>query len=239
MLIVIDSLDGASDPGPRMREIDEEFRQARLILTSRPSSWNSSLIEIREAEPGHQIGDLQPLRYPEDVEPFIATWFAHAPGRGKALSEEIRRSRSRSLQLSATVPLLLAFYCIAAGEEGIPQTQSQLYDRVVRRLLFGSWRTGGRDPDVDACLLPLQEWAWKAATKDPVSGVGTWVDEFPADVSSRDPAILEAVAYVAVPLARTNPGTREKKPTTLRRFVHRSIREYLTASHWPPSLGRR
>jgi len=127
---VIDSLDEASGPASqRLKAVGEEFREWRIVLTSRPSSWPDGLIEIRKEEPGHQVGDLQPLRYPEDVEAFTEKRFTGAArSRGEALIGGIRRSGSSSR--SATVPLLLAFYCIAAersrGDPGVP-------DRAVRR----------------------------------------------------------------------------------------------------------
>jgi hypothetical protein len=242
-LLVIDSLDESSGPaGQRVKAIGEEFREWRIVLTSRPSSWRDGLIEIRKEEPGHQVGDLQPLRYPEDVEAFIEKWFTGArQNKGREFLGEV--GRSRSLQRSATVPLLLAFYCIAAEKAGgIPESRTGLFDLVVRRLLSGPWRAEGREPDEEECLQLLEGWAWAAAEKDPVSGVGTWTDEFPADASlreddgPREKAILEAVAHVAVPLGpreygSPDPVTRMRRPAILRRFIHRSVREYLVACY--------
>ena len=72
-LLVIDSLDEASDPGDardRLRQADSLRPPWRVVLTSRPSSWNNQL-NIEKANQAHRVGELQPLRYPGDVEAVI------------------------------------------------------------------------------------------------------------------------------------------------------------------------
>ena len=89
-LLVIDSLDEAPDAGDRdrLREADSLKPPWRVVLTSRRSSWNSQL-NIEDANPAHRVGELQPLRYPEDVEPVIQQWFADQPEHGQALAAQI------------------------------------------------------------------------------------------------------------------------------------------------------
>jgi hypothetical protein len=102
---------------------------------------------IKPDETGHQVGDLQPLTYPRDVNAFIAKWFQieGTPEKAGSLIKEI--AHRPDLRQSATVPLLLAFYCIAAGsEDNIPQIRPKLYDQVVRQLLAASWHGGGKTP---------------------------------------------------------------------------------------------
>ena len=79
-LLVIDSLDEAHGTDERLRQADT--LPWRIILTSRPSSWNHQLA-IETENDSHRVGELQPLRYPGDVEPFIQRWFAEQPGAGR------------------------------------------------------------------------------------------------------------------------------------------------------------
>ena len=85
---------------------------------------------------------------------------------------------------------------------------------------------GDRDPDPDACLEILRDWAWSAAASNLISGVGAWADEFPwrPRVSHDD---RDALDHVAAPLGPADPDTGE----TWRRFAHRSLGEHLVAEH--------
>ena len=133
-----------------------------------------------------------------------------------------------ALQQAATVPLILAFYCIVGGDQPLPARRADLYAKVIRRMLTGRWRgSGDRDPDPDACLETLRDWAWSAAASDPVSGVGIWADEFPTPRVRQSQDDRDALDHVAPPLGLTDVDTG----MTQRRFVHRSLREYLVAEH--------
>ena len=70
-LLVADSLDEARGADDRIRQADTLPPAWRIVLTSRPGSWNRQLA-IGDDDPSRRVGVLQPLRYPEDVEPFIA-----------------------------------------------------------------------------------------------------------------------------------------------------------------------
>jgi hypothetical protein len=222
-LLVIDSLDEAHGS-------DERLRQAgtlpwRIVLTSRPSSWNHQLV-IEHDKDSDQVGELQPLKYPGDVEPFIASWFAARPEWGNDLAGQI--AQRPVLQQSATVPLILAFYCILGGEQPLPELRRDLYTRVLRRMLTGGWRSSeDRRVDADSCLRTLRSWAWSGASSDPVSDVGTWADDIPTENAQLDDAEQEALDHVATPIGLPDLDSGK----TLRRFIHRSIREHLVAEH--------
>ena len=225
-LLVADSLDEARGADDRVRQADTLPAAWRIVLTSRPGSWNRQL-SVRHDDPSRRVGLLQPLRYPDDVEPLIAAWFSGRPAQGNVLAGQIRDRPA--LQQAATVPLLLAFYCIIGGDRPLPARHAELYERVIKRMLTGRWRgSGDRDPEWDpkACLKTLRGWAWSAAASHPVSGVGNWVDEFAAPrVKSRDDR--DALDHVAVRLGWPDLDT----DMTWRRFVHRSIHEHLVAEH--------
>ena len=72
----------------------------------------------RDDDLSQAIGDLQPLRYPRDVEAFIAAWFSGRPAWAAGLSAQLRDRPV--LQHAATVPLILAFYCILGGYQPLP-----------------------------------------------------------------------------------------------------------------------
>ena len=236
-LLIIDSLDEAS--GSDQPLLDADALPWRIVLTSRPSSWDRQLIP-QSGNDSKKVARLQPLRYPEDVESIVAYWFAGQPERSRDIAAQI--ARRPALQQAATVPLILAFFCIIGYTgEPLPEFRHALNTKVLRRMLSGSWRGTQVDshsqPNVDLCLRALQAWAWSAAAKHPVSGIGTWVDEVPADSldvcwpgwPARGPSDADrnALDNVATPLG---PADFDTDPTQ-RRFVHRSLREHLVAQH--------
>ena len=223
ILLVIDSLDEAHGPSERLRQAST--LPWRIVLTSPPSSWRNQLT-VKDTDDSHRVGELQPLDYPGDVEPFIERWFAGQPEQGNDLAAQI--ARRPGLQQAATVPLILAFYCIVGGTGPLPDFRRDLYTKVLNRMLTGRWRDDDdRQPDADTCLQTLRAWAWDGATSHPVSGVGTWADDIPAKRVRLGEADAHAVDHVATPLGRPDIDTG----TTLRRFIHRSIREHLVAGH--------
>lgn len=224
-LLVIDSLDEARDADERLRQADSLPPPWRIVLTSRQGSWNRQL-SIREGDDSHRVAELQPLRYPDDVEAFIQRWFGSRPKWGKDLAAQI--AQRPDLQQSATVPLILAFYCILGGGQPLPDLRRDLYTRVLRRILTGRWRgSDGRKVDADTCLHTLRAWAWAGTTSHPVSDVGAWADDIPTERDWLDEAHQDALDHVAAPFGL--PDIDRGK--SLRRFIHRSIREYLVAEH--------
>jgi hypothetical protein len=229
-LLVIDSLDEASGSDDPLREATT--LPWRIVLTSRQSAWNGQL-SIEQGNDSHRVGELQPLRYPDDVEPFIYRWFERRPDRGSDLAAQL--AWRPGLQQAATVPLFLAFYCIIGGDESLPDFRHELYTRVLARILRGYWhgsQVGGtRELDVPACLQTLQQWAWSGASgpgdNHPLSGVGTWADDVRTQPCGLDENEQGAVDHVAFPLGPADLDTQE----TLRHFIHRSIREQLVAEH--------
>ena len=223
-LLVIDSLDEAHGPSERLRQAGT--LPWRIVLTSRASSWRNQLT-INDTDDSHRVGELQPLRYPDDVEPFIERWFARHPEQANDLAAQI--ARRPGLQQAATVPLILAFYCIVGGTGPLPGFRRDLYTKVLNRMLTGRWRgDDDRQPDADTCLHTLRAWAWAgAASNHPVSGVGMWTDDIATKGVRPGEADADALDQVATPLGPPDVDTGE----TLRRFIHRSIREHLVAEH--------
>jgi len=227
-LLVIDSLDEAGDSDAargRLRQAGSLQPPWRVVLTSRPSSWENQL-NLDERNQDQRVGELQPLRYPDDVEPVIQRWFADQPEQGEALAAQI--ARRPSLQQAATVPLILAFYCILGGQQ-LPESRHELYGQVINRMLHAPWRPGaGHPPDLDKCRAVLRTWAWKGAQKNHrISGVGQWEDDISTQQARLSAAGRVAVDHIAAPRGSPDFDTDE----TWRYFVHRSIREHLVADH--------
>ena len=115
-LLVIDSLDEAEGDDTILRQV--AALPWRILLTSRPSSWNMQ-IALDPDDASQREVELLPLRYPEDVESFIKGWFTGEPERAADLIAQIKQKRT--LQYAATVPLILAFYCIVGGDRPLPE----------------------------------------------------------------------------------------------------------------------
>jgi hypothetical protein len=223
-VLVVDSLDEAHGSDERLRQADT--LPWRIVLTSRPSAWNHQLA-MNGGDDSRRVGELQPLYYPDDVESFIGNWFAQQAEWGNDLAGQI--ARRPDLKKAATVPLILAFYCIVGGGTPLPEFRRDLYASVLRRLLTGRWR-GNYDhqPDVDRCLRTLRDWAWSgAAVINGVSGTGAWEDDIPIRPGRPGGAFDNAADHVAMPVGPPDVDDG----TIRRRFIHRSIREHLVAEH--------
>ncbi|MGH3280202.1 MAG: NACHT domain-containing protein, partial [Trebonia sp.] len=222
-LLVTDSLDEAHGADDRIRQLDTLPTAWRVILTSRPASWQHQL-SITGKDATRRVVELQPLRYPDDVEPFISGWFIEQPTQAGALITQLRNRPA--LQKAATVPLILAFFCILSADESLPENRADLYAKVIRRMLTGHWR-GARSPSDSVDFLGiLREWAWSAASSDPASGIGAWKDDFPTCL---DAGGREALDHVAVPAPLTPADV--DLGVTRRRFVHRVLQEHLVAEY--------
>lgn len=223
-LLIVDSLDETYGADQRLDEVRSLPPAWRIILTSRPGSWDYRLV-IDDKNKSHRVGELQPLRYPDDVEAIIRNWFREVPDRGQDLAAQI--AQRRDLQNAVTVPLILAFYCIIGGNEPVPEFRHELFSRVLRRMLTGRWR-GSRVPlqRLEAALRTLRNWAMTGADCDPLSGVGRWADEITPEPSGPGEA-EDALDHVATPLGPPDVDTG----LVWRRFIHRSLREHLVAEY--------
>lgn len=222
-LVVIDSLDEANGADDRLRQAGT--LPWRIVVTSRPSSWDHQLA-VSVVDDSQRVAELRPLRYPDDVEAFIGNWFGSQPARGADLVAQI--ARRPDLQEAATVPLLLAFFCIVGGGAPLPELGSDLYAKVINRLLTGRWRgRHDRHPDIRACLAALRAWAWSGIARHPVTGLGIWEDEISCESAGLLEVDSNAVNHVATPMSPPDVDSGK----IMRRFIHRLIREHLVAEH--------
>ena len=108
-----------------------------------------------------------------------------------------------------------------------PGQRLRLFDVVIRKLLAGSWRdAAGPKPSVDQLRAALRWLEDLAAIGDISDPVGTGLSRWPDAVTSHgDPpaGTREYVDHVAP------PDPHEDVRDQTRRFVHRSLREHLTA----------
>jgi NACHT domain len=222
-LLVLDSLDEAEASGKQIRRADT--LPWRIVLTSRPNSWNGQLAVCAE-NLDDQVCELQPLSYPDDVEPFIQQWFSQQPERGSELMAQI--AKRQYLQKAATVPLILAFYCIIGAGNPLPQFRRELYTMVILRLLTGRWR-GDEVSHLNPgpCMDRLRDWAWSGTEPDPVSGVGRWADYVVVAGYPSGEAADSALDNIATPQGPPQIDTGRMK----RRFIHQSVREHLVAEY--------
>ncbi len=78
-LLVADSLDEDRGADDRIRQADTLHPAWRIVLTSRPASWNRQLA-ISDDDPSRRVGVLQPLRYPDDIDGRVVAGFCEHPG---------------------------------------------------------------------------------------------------------------------------------------------------------------
>jgi hypothetical protein len=95
-------------------------------------------------------------------------------------------------------------------------------------MLTGRWRGGSdRQPDPGTCLATLRAWAWSGTSSHPLSGIGNWADDIDTEPTRLDEVSEEALDHVAPAVGPPDVDTGR----ITRRFIHRSLREYLVAEY--------
>jgi hypothetical protein len=224
-LIVLDGLDEADYLGADAildRLAAAVSEKSRIVLTSRPSSWRHQL-PLEPEDHRDYVGELQPLRYPDDVTAVIDGWLeGHTDARDRLLG--LLRQRDQLAQATRT-PLVCAMCClIAESGSDLPTTRRELYERVITRLLRGTWHgTHLDEQELALARKALRELAWAGAENDQRTGLAAWPDVSTHVFDPPLPArVLAAVNHVA-PVAGYDPDV----DYPARRFVHSSIREHL------------
>ena len=224
-IIVLDGLDEADylgAEGTLERLAATAGDASRIVLTSRPSSWRDQL-PLDAADARDYVGELQPLQYPEDVRAVIDGWLDEQPEARDRLIGLL--AQHEQLAQAARTPLVCAMCCLI-GESGssLPTMRRELYDRVITRLLRGTWH--GKHLDEQELALArraLRELAWAGVVDDEMTGLAAWPEAvthvFDPPLPQR---ILEAVNHVA-PVATYDPDVAHSP----RRFVHACLREHL------------
>lgn len=234
VLLIVDALDEAADlvdQTARLRALTS-LMEWRLVVTSRPAAWKATHGRIRIAPHSPpRIVELRRLAYPAQVEDFIRAWFSTDSARGTRLNKQVQARPE--LRRSATIPLILTFYCILAEEstgedDQLPLQRRQLYQHLVLKLLRGAWRTDGPGTDmasdIHQCQEMLKTWAWDAVCDHVTSaGLGNWGDALiKHTISPRTQT--RALDHVV-------PKQFEKDFQVTRQFVHRTILEHFVAEY--------
>lgn len=131
----------------RLRALDGQRWQTRLLLTCRPANWS------REHVPWTQLTEyeLAPLN-PLEIRQFVGRWYAADNERGVALSQAL--DRNYPLAHAARTPLISTFLCLAHEETPVSAStrRTELYARVLRGLARRAWKKESlpdEDPHAD------------------------------------------------------------------------------------------
>ncbi|WP_277063332.1 NACHT domain-containing protein [Schaalia cardiffensis] len=232
ILAVADSLDeGVSTSAAQtlLHQLTEESGR-RIVLTSRPEAWNSACTSLQNKQ-RTRIVTLTELRYPEDVHGYVKAWFAEEPSTAQHLVGQLEHRQE--LRVTAANPLLLTFYCMLTEQEPekeLPHRRHELYDRIIDLLLRGGWGTFESQVEKAECRAILREWAWDGV-RDAVTpaGLGVWPEKI-TTTRITQPNIERALDHVA-PKQQFPRSNLYDRSQVERRFLHRTLWEYLVAEH--------
>ena len=170
VLVVLDGLDEARADLYAIADLLRGRSRARVLLTSRPNAWKRQLT-LANDNTRHKIGWLEPLSHPDDVLAVVRAWLTNRPDAAERLEALLEAQPHLARQV--TNPLMCTMYCLLALRGEFPETQRELFGRVVHMLLAGTWR--GEQPsdgEIGAAERSLVELAWEGAVDDPMSGLG-------------------------------------------------------------------
>lgn len=226
MMVALDALDEAGANEERLSELST-VENWRILVTSRPAAWHGQLSVDGEL---HVVGTLLPLHIQRDVLPFIDQWFDEQVDRATAVKHQI--ARNRALSELVRIPLFLTFVCLVADDGPLPASRGELSQKVITRMLTGAWKpSAGLDSDLRGAFEQLRRIAVSVAEDDPLSGMSQWSEEFQLPNDLYPPSGSRAADALGHVLPAVGPSNVDDG-TTPRRFVHRSLREYLVAGHY-------
>lgn len=199
----------------------------RVVVTSRPEAWHTTAPALTTSA-GVRTGTLVELHYPDDVHGYIREWFTAETTIAERLITQI--ARRRELRATATVPLLLTFYCMLTEQlpgQDLPWKRRDLYQAILDRLLTGRWSGDQPAPDPELCRTILQGWAW-AAIEEAVTpaGLGAWPNVI---TTGKAPQALERALDHVAPKQQYPTGSKYDHTRVERQFIHRALLEHSVA----------
>lgn len=261
-LILLDGLDEIADPAQR-REIAalvaralDDWRDARVILTSRPKAWEAE----GRAALGSRVGEARLCDLDdEQIQQFVRHWYLAAKiathgdnptTRGEAESRAvdligaIQPERIRKL---AATPLMLSILAMVHSRGvGLPQERSQLYHECIEFML-GYWdEVQQREPDSEMqevaalqrpdkrkLLEPVALWMHRLGSEQIEPLHDDLVREFTRGfelVFNEPKPCAERHARAFLRLVVERGGLMQESEAGQFRFVHLTFQEYLAAS---------
>ncbi|MFV2172563.1 NACHT domain-containing protein [Actinomadura sp. LOL_016] len=222
-----------------LREIVNEFRGIRIVVTSRPAAAGSDWLRAE----GFTTTFLEQLS-PSDVRALVDHWhdavrdcdgLPCAPERLPGYKARLlsRLEAAPHLRALASNPLLAAMLCaLNLDRETLPRNRMDLYAAALDMLLEtrdtkrGIPITLERDPKIRV----LQDIAWHLSTSNRVELPKPMVERLVADRLATMPRVEDAPGDVLDELLQRSGVVREPVPGRID-FVHRTVQEYLTAKH--------
>lgn len=182
-LLLLDGLDEVHGQRTRLRECLatlNEHPSRRILLASRMVGYDDTdgggWPFAPATGPHRREFELLTLNPPQ-VKRFIKVWFAANPERASSVQRQI--NAAPALRSLAQIPLMLSFTCLLATgpDDQLPTRRTDLYAKVLDRLLDSEWRERDSTPDPGrraAKRTVLTEVAWEFANQRE-----GWTDQLP------------------------------------------------------------
>jgi archaellum biogenesis ATPase FlaH len=239
----VDELPGRQRIGARrwLRELIEDFPEARYIVTSRPAAVRKGWLEAD----GFLSADLEPMS-PTDVACFVSKWH-EAVGNDSVdegltadldlCAHKLREAlaQRRHLRQLATSPLMCALLCALHYDRRtqLPRDRLEIYDAALEMLLERRDAERGVTEEISGfsrrrkmiILQAIAYWLVRNGWSDTTRGraidqVRNYLTTMP-DVCAEPSVVLQVLMERSGILREPVPGRVD--------FVHRTFQEYLAA----------
>lgn len=220
-----------------LKRIVAEFRDIRIIVTSRPAAAGSDWLRAE----GFATAFLEQLS-PPDIRTLVQHWHtavrdcADLPCESERLPSYEARLLARleaapHLRALASSPLLAAMLCaLNLDREALPRNRMGLYGAALDMLLEARDTKRGI-PSVlerEQKIRILQDIAWHLSTSSRVELPKPMVERLVADRLASMPQVRVRPSAVLDELLQRSGVLREPVPGRID-FVHRTVQEYLAA----------
>ncbi|GGU93801.1 ATP-binding protein [Actinomadura cremea] len=222
-----------------LKEIVNEFRGIRIVVTSRPAAAGSDWLRAE----GFTTTFLEQLS-PSDVRALVDHWhdavrdcdgLPCAPERLPGYKARLlsRLEAAPHLRGLASNPLLAAMLCaLNLDRETLPRNRMDLYAAALDMLLEARDIKRGISTTLEReqKIRVLQDIAWHLSTSNRVELPKPMVERLVANRLATMPRVEAAPGDVLDELLQRSGVVREPVPGRID-FVHRTVQEYLTAKH--------
>lgn len=216
-----------------LRRFTEKYPDNRFVISCRLAAYSYVFENFIDVE----VADF----VPQQIELFIAQWFASSPSKARLFREKLIASHNRTIRELAATPLLLTMLCLAFDElMDFPRNRSDLYGEAIDALLkkWDASRSIRRD-DVYKHLSPRHKQDLLGILASKTFPVGKYfmpqreleliIADYIVNLPRADVQAIEIDSEAVLKSIEAQHGLLVERAQRIYSFSHLTFQEFFTA----------